>query len=77
MGTPQSTEAQSRLADTLVSRVMNGLTASAEAEPARAEGLVGRALAASPQYAYPHIVKGRVLRAQNRWEEATPTTRNR
>jgi TolB-like protein/Tfp pilus assembly protein PilF len=69
---PQSGEAQSRLADTLVSRVMNGLTDSARADLARAEGLVGRALAASPQYAYPHIVKGRVLRAQNRWEEAAP-----
>jgi hypothetical protein len=53
---------------------MNGLTASAEADLARAEGLVGRALAASPQYAYPHIVKARVLCAQNRWEKATPTT---
>jgi TolB-like protein/Tfp pilus assembly protein PilF len=69
---PQSAEAQSRLADTLVSRVMNGLTDSAAADLARAEGLVGRALATSPQYAYPHIVKGRVLRAQNQWVEATP-----
>jgi tetratricopeptide (TPR) repeat protein len=29
-------------------------------------------LAASPRYAYTHLVKGRVLRVQNRWEEAIP-----
>jgi tetratricopeptide (TPR) repeat protein len=39
---------------------------------ARAEGLVDQALAVSPRSAYAHYVKGRVLRAQNRWEEAVP-----
>jgi adenylate cyclase len=67
---PQSVEAQSRLADVLMSRVMNGLTDSAAADLARASGLVDQALAASPGYAYAHLAKGQVLRGQNRWEEA-------
>jgi TolB-like protein len=71
---PQSVEAQSRLAVVLVDSVATGMTDSASAAPdiARAEGLVDRALAASPRYAVPHIVKGHVLRVQNRWEEAIP-----
>ena len=40
--------------------------------PHTAEGLVGQALATSPRNAFAHLVKGRVLRAQNRWEEAIP-----
>ena len=67
---PQSVEAQSRLADVLMGRLMNGLTNSAAADLGRAEGLVGQALAASPRYAHAHLAKGQVLRAQNRWEEA-------
>jgi tetratricopeptide (TPR) repeat protein len=45
---------------------------SAAADLAHAEGLVDRALAASPRYALAHHVKGHVLRAQKRWEEAIP-----
>jgi TolB-like protein/Tfp pilus assembly protein PilF len=67
---PQSVEAQSRLAGSLVSRMGTGTTYSAAADLARAEGLVGQALAASPRSAYAHLVKGFVLRAQCRWEEA-------
>ena len=69
---PHSVEAQTRLAAVLVDSVDGGMTdsASAASDIARAEGLVDRALAASPRYAHPHIVKGHVLRAQNRWEEA-------
>jgi tetratricopeptide (TPR) repeat protein len=40
------------------------------ADLARAEALVAQALAASPRSAYAHFVKGHVLRAQKRWEEA-------
>jgi adenylate cyclase len=71
---PQSIEAQSRLAAVLVDSVTTGMTdsASAASDVARAEGLVGRALAASPRYAHAHFVKGSVLRARNRWEEAIP-----
>jgi tetratricopeptide (TPR) repeat protein len=71
---PQSVEAQSRLAAVLVDSVSLGMTDSASAAPdiARAEALVDQALAVSPRYAHPHIVKGHVLRARNRWEEAIP-----
>ena len=51
---------------------LNGLTESATADLARANGLVDQALAASPGYAYAHLAKGQVLRGQNRWEEAVP-----
>jgi adenylate cyclase len=67
---PQSVEAHSRLACSLAGRVLVGVTDSATADLARAGGLVGRALAASPRNAYAHFVKGYVLRAQYRWREA-------
>jgi TolB-like protein len=69
---PQSVEAQSRLAAVLVIRVLSGMADPAATDLARAEGLVDQALAASPRYAHAHIVKGHVLRAQKRWEEAIP-----
>jgi adenylate cyclase len=69
---PQSVEAESRLANSLAGRVLDRMTNSAAADLTRAEGLVGRALAASPHSAYAHQVKGLVLRAQKRWEEAIP-----
>ena len=61
---PQSVEAQIRLAGALVSRVMNRLTGSAKEDLIRGEGLVARALAASPRSAYVHIVRGELLRAR-------------
>jgi tetratricopeptide (TPR) repeat protein len=67
---PQSVEAQSRLANVLASRVLNGMTDSAAADLARAEALVNQAMATSPRSAYAHLVKGDVLFAQHRWEEA-------
>ena len=69
---PQSAEAQTHLAGVLVTRVVASMTDSAAADLARAEGLVDQALAASPRSSYAHYVKGTVLRAQNRWEEAVP-----
>jgi len=69
---PRSVEAQSRLAGVLVHRVANEWSNSASTDLARAEGLVDRALAASPRSAFAHSVKGSVLRVQNRWEEAIP-----
>jgi adenylate cyclase len=69
---PQSVEAQISLASSLAGRVLSGLTASTPVDLARADELIGRALAASPRYALAHHVKGMVLRAQNRWEEAIP-----
>jgi len=69
---PQSLEAQSRLASSLESRVSSGMTSSAPADLARAEMLIEQVLAASPHYALAHFVKGHLLRAQQRWEEAIP-----
>jgi adenylate cyclase len=69
---PQSVEGQSRLAYSLAGRVLDGMADSAADDLARAEGLVDRALTASPRYALAHHVKGHVLRAQNRWQEAIP-----
>jgi TolB-like protein/Tfp pilus assembly protein PilF len=69
---PQSVEAQTVLANSLASRVLDLMTHSAAVDIARADGLVEQALAASPRNAYAHFVKGKVLQAQNRWEEAAP-----
>ena len=66
----QSVEAQTQLANSLVGRVIDLMTDTALADLARAEELVGQALAAKPRYAKAHLVKGRVLRAHNRWHEA-------
>jgi TolB-like protein/class 3 adenylate cyclase/tetratricopeptide (TPR) repeat protein len=69
---PRSVEAQSWLAVAITGRVMTGWADSAAADIARAEGLVGQALAASPQSMSAHYAKGQVLLAQNRFEEAIP-----
>jgi adenylate cyclase len=66
----QSVEAQSRLGLVLVSGVLVGMTDAAADDLARAETLVAQALAKSPRSSLAHLVKGGVLRAQNRWEEA-------
>jgi tetratricopeptide (TPR) repeat protein len=52
--------------------VLDPIIGSATADLERGEELVGRALAASPRSAYAHFVKGRVLHAQGRDEEAVP-----
>jgi len=69
---PQSVEAQTQLANALVARMIEGIIASSEDDLARAEELVGQALAANPRFAYAHQVKGRVLQAQHRWAESVP-----
>jgi len=69
---PRSVEAQSELANVLVARVLNGVTNSAAADIARAEGLVGQALTTSPRSPHAHFAKAQVLRARNRFEEAIP-----
>jgi adenylate cyclase len=48
------------------------LSASAAADLARAEGLIDQALPASPRSEYAHFVKGEMLRAQHRSEDAVP-----
>jgi adenylate cyclase len=69
---PQSVEAQSMLAIALADRVTDQMTDSATTDIARAEGLAGQALAASPRSALVHFAKGEVLRAQHRCGEAIP-----
>jgi adenylate cyclase len=67
---PQSVEAKSWLAVVLSVRVLDGMTGSRSADVARANELVTQVLAASPRNPLIHVVKGTVLRAQNRCEEA-------
>ena len=69
---PKSAEAQIDLAGALVGRVLAGFSASAASDLARAKALVDQALPASPRSEYAHFVKGEMLRAQNRPEEAVP-----
>jgi adenylate cyclase len=69
---PLSVAAQSWLAFTLANRVLNQMSDTTASDVARAEGLVGQALAASPGTATVNFAKGEVLRAQKRYEEATP-----
>jgi TolB-like protein/Tfp pilus assembly protein PilF len=69
---PRSVQAQSWLANALASRVLDGMSDSPAVEIARAEGLVGQALAASPGSPQAHFAKGQLLRAQNRFKEAIP-----
>jgi TolB-like protein/class 3 adenylate cyclase len=68
---PQSAEAQSRLAEVLVERVLNGLGDAAPNDLTRAQELIAQASVAWPWSAYPHYVKGRLLRAQHRLVDAT------
>ena len=69
---PGSAETLTALALALANRVLDSMSDSAAADIARAEGLVAKALAASPRSALAHFAKGQVLRAQNRCEEAIP-----
>jgi len=50
--------------------VFYGTSDLVAADLARADALIDRALAVAPHYALAHHVKGQVLRAQNRWQEA-------
>ena len=69
---PQSVEALSWLAMALTVRVLDGMSDARAVDIARAEGLVGQALAASPRSVLAHFVKGQMLRAQDRYDEAIP-----
>ena len=69
---PWSVDAQSRLATTLVNRVLDQMSDSAAADIKRAEGLIGQALAASPRFWIAHYAKAQLLRQQGRCVEAIP-----
>jgi TolB-like protein len=69
---PQSVRFQSFLALALTGRVLDGMSSTATADIARAEDLVGQALAVSPNTALAHTVKGAMLRARRRYADAIP-----
>ena len=69
---PNSVEAQSKLADALSGRILANMTDTAAADLLRAEDLVTRAMAASPNSPLPHMAKATLLRAQRRYSEAIP-----
>jgi TolB-like protein/Tfp pilus assembly protein PilF len=69
---PHSVEAQTRLAEVLADRVLDGMSNSPANDLARAEALVGEALATSPDSGAIHFAKGEILRAQGRFKKAIP-----
>ncbi len=69
---PGSSDAQAWLAAVLVVRVLDELSEFPNVDLGRAQELVARALAASPNSSLAHHVKGQVLRAQSRCKEAIP-----
>ncbi|HUC69850.1 MAG TPA: tetratricopeptide repeat protein [Stellaceae bacterium] len=69
---PSSADAQAWLAAVLVVRELDELSDFPDLDLHRAEQLDQRALAAAPNSAIAHYVKGQVLRAQSRCSEAIP-----
>ncbi len=69
---PQSADAATWLAATLVFGVTDELSNAPDEDLHRAEKLVAHALASSPNSALAHYVKGQVLFAQSRCGEAIP-----
>ncbi|MBV8888227.1 MAG: tetratricopeptide repeat protein [Alphaproteobacteria bacterium] len=69
---PQSVDTQALLGLALMGRVFEQMTKSAAADIERAERLIERALAASPNHAVAHFTRGQILRAQHRYEAAIP-----
>ena len=67
---PRSAQVQSLLADVLVGRVLDQMTDTAAADLARAEELLGRALAQSPRSSVARYAKGNLLRQARRCEAA-------
>jgi tetratricopeptide (TPR) repeat protein len=58
------------LSDALSGRVLNGFSDAPEDDLRRADELVSRVLADDPNRSYPHRLKGNILRAQKRFDEA-------
>jgi len=69
---PQSADAAAWLAAALAFRVTDDFSDNPDEDLHRAERLVAQALAASPNNALAHYVKGQVLFAQSRCGEAIP-----
>jgi adenylate cyclase len=69
---PGTVGAQSGLAIALASRTLDHMTDTAAADMARAKELAERVSIASPRGALVHYVRGTVLRAESKWQEAIP-----
>ena len=69
---PRSVEAQSSLAIAVLRRVLDHMSDTAADDIARAEGLVGQALAVSPSSPRAHFAKGDLLCARHQFAEAIP-----
>jgi adenylate cyclase len=67
---PHAVEAQIWLALMLIGRVHDFVSDAPDVDLQRANELIARALAVSPNNAWAHFVKGQVLRAQSRLEDA-------
>ena len=69
---PAAVRAQVGLASALISRVLDEFSTAPATDLQRAEGLLERAIAAAPNTAWPHYVKGQLLRAKGLCSEAIP-----
>jgi adenylate cyclase len=67
---PRSVDAQSLLAGALVGRALDEMSETSKEDFARAEELVGQALAAAPGSVLAHFFKAQLLRATGRCEKA-------
>jgi adenylate cyclase len=67
---PRSVVTKNRLAIQLTARVLDQMTDTEAADIARAEQLIGQALAAAPDNPDAHFAKGQLLRVQRRCAEA-------
>jgi adenylate cyclase len=73
---PASVQVKAFLSVALTARVLDQMSASAEADIRRAERLIEEVLAVSPAHPQAHFARGHVLRAQGRYEAAIPEYEN-
>src|SRR5262249_50586376 len=67
-----SIDARALLAETLIARVFEQATSSAETDLERAEGLADEVLTASPGHAVGHFARAQILRSRSQYEAAIP-----
>ncbi len=69
---PKAVRAEIGLASALISRVLDEFSSDPVTDLQRAESLLDQALAAAPESAWAHYVKGQLARAQGHCEDAIP-----
>jgi TolB-like protein/class 3 adenylate cyclase len=69
---PKAVRAEIGLASALISRVLDEFSSVPTTDMQRAESLLDQALAAAPESAWAHYVKGQLLRAQGHCDDAAP-----